>query len=211
MAYSLDQPLNRPLGEKIRDLCLQPDGEHSVLSSGRHGQKLEVDKLKDGTPLYKELIKASADKIERIARGVPLGEIALIGVARGGNRFVTPIAERLGGGIMPLFTKKSEDNKVHLTPDAIHVISHEQPTLALFIDDIGNTGGTVVSPVIHAKELGAKQSKVVYAASRKIILSALEVSGIDYYSVEDILLPDFTPEECTTDSEGLCALGWKLV
>jgi len=180
------------------------EGVHHPLSFGWHGQKVDFDKIPDESVLFQEVVDLTADRINRKYKS--FGNIALLSVANGTNRFVEPIAE-VAGELTPLLTEKTPDLK--LTTNAEEVICSNEFSMVLVLEDVGTTANNSSVVARKARLAGAKHVEVLNILRRSPSLPQLTAWGIPYDQVIYHPMPSFTPDECS--KVGFCAQGWELI
>lgn len=186
---------------------LDPVKMHHEFVSGMHGQKLDFDKIKTGSRLYKEWAEQNAEEIKNRFRMPP--EV-ILGVANGTNRLALDVARRFDGRTIGLTTERGRNPKtIKLTKLARRVIGAVQPELVLVLEDVGTTGKSSVQPAREALETGAKNVEVIISWQRQPDLLELDKEGIPYHSLINYPLATYTPKEC--QQSGFCSKGWDLI
>ncbi len=187
---------------------IDPDGVHSVFTSGLHGQKINFKQIPDGSELFDLWVTTTARYIDENYPETEVPELFVASVDSGTNRLVGPVAEELGCRASAHLTKKVRDGEIVLVPDAVDAIRVYSPDLVLFLDDAGTTGCTVSTGVIHARAVGARRTAVLYAIQRSGTLPSLDDIDADYGAMIKREMPAYTAEECAQDY--FCAAGWDL-
>jgi hypoxanthine phosphoribosyltransferase len=201
-----DRILYDPIG------ILDPDGlMHHEFANGEHGRKLDLDKiiLPRDNDIYINLVSVYARAIHaRYKDNMP---DALVGVANGANRLAVSMAPLLGKQILGLTTEKINEKTVKLSPQAFDLIADRQIKFALIIEDVGTTGGTIVSAAEDLIEFGVQRIEAMTAWQRKPILSRLVEAGITHSSVIVEPLSTYSPTQCLILPEGYCARNVPLI
>lgn len=189
---------------------IDPEGVHSEFVSGKHGQKVDFDKLDDSDPLYGEWIEVTTDYLETSFPNLPT---FIIGVANGTNRVVHDVAKRMHGKVVALESYKEKDNDkvLHLQPLAARLIQVVRPELVVIKEDVGTTGSNSVQVAQEALEAGAGEVIVVPTWQRRPQLERLDEAGIEYYPIIAHELETYEPEDCETLPQGFCARGWDFI
>jgi orotate phosphoribosyltransferase len=195
--------------ENIMDsgYVLDPEPVHSEFVSGKHGRKLDFDKIDDDDPLYKEWTEIAADFIQQEFPRLP--EV-IIGVANGTNRTALDTARRFNGQVLGLVSEKDPDNskRLYLSSIAGRAIEAIKPELVVVLEDVGTTGSNSVQVAVDSRDAGARSVEVVTTWQRREHLERLEEAGIPHRAIINEPLPTYTPEECR--SHGFCAEGWEF-
>jgi len=187
---------------------LDPEGIHHEFVSGKHGQKLDFDKIGSEDPLYAEWTEVAAEFIHKEFRGAAG---IILGVANGTNRTALDTARRFDGQVLGLVSEKDKNNskRLRLSPFAGRVIQSMRPSLVVVLEDVGTTGSNSVQVAVAAREAGAYNVEVVTTWKRREHLEELEKAGISHRAIIDEPLPTYDPEDCR--AHGFCAQGWKYI
>lgn len=198
-----------------------PDGLHHEFVSGVHGQKLDFDKIADGSGLYSEWVVVSADDVAEQCPELPS---IILGVANGTNRLAVSVAENLSeqfkqhrvAGLVS--AKRADNDKVLYLPDrTAQIITDDRPDLLVVVEDAGTKGTNSVQIAEQALLAGAKNVIVQVTWQRNMTLPRLDElrakypDRFSYHSIIKHLLPDYEPEVCRTDPAGFCNRGWGLI
>src|SRR4029079_6248727 len=146
---------------------LEPNPIHFELAHGRHGRKLEFDKIPHGSPAFDYWIEINAEKIYEQYIQENLGRTAVVSVAEGTDGIVKPIAETVGRGLVSLLTEHDVNSTVKLAPEAIETLKKRKIELAIFCEDVGTTGGTTLSGMISAASAGIPRSEAIVTWQRR--------------------------------------------
>lgn len=199
-----DRILTDPIG------VLDPEGvTHHEFVSGKHGRKLDFDKIVEGTDFYIQWVALYARAIRSIyADQLP---DAVVGIANGANRLSTHIAALLGGQVLGLVTTKTSPSSVELDDASAESLRVRRANFIVTIDDVGTTGGTTATAVNHLRDLGVEHIEAVSTWQRSPTLPRLDELDIAYHAVIFEPLPTFSAEECETNPDGYCAQGVPLI
>lgn len=195
---------------------MDPEGVHHGFVSGVHGQKLDFDKVSDGSELFGEWVDVSAHDINVHHLYLPR---FVLGVANGTNRLALAVADRLTDisegteQVEGLVSAKDPDNRKRLfLPEVtLEAISAEEPELVVIVEDVGTRGTNSVQVAEQALLAGAKDVVVQVTWQRGIALTRLEERGVRYRAIIKEHLPDFEPEACRSAEDGFCRRGWQFV
>lgn len=188
---------------------LDQEEVHFELASGRHGRKLEFDKIPDGSQAFNDWVEINSQTIYEKYVHENLGGTAIISVANGTNRIVKPIAETIGKGVISLQTMHDTPSTVNLTPEAIETLKSRKIELAIYSEDVATTGATTLSAILHAKSLGVPKAEALITWQRRPHLLELIKGGAVYNSIIVEEMPAYSPEYCR--AVGYCAHGWQLI
>lgn len=193
-------------GDLLAAGILDPQGTHHEFVSGMHGQKLDFDRIEEGTDLYEQWIDVNKGFIEGAFPQLP--EI-ILGVANGTNRVARDVGERLC--VPGLATaKESKGSKVIYLPEAARkTIELAAPDLVVVVEDVGTTGSNSVQAALAAREAGAKNVEVVTTWQRREKLEKLEEAGVAYRAIIKEVLPTYSPDDC--EARGFCSFAWKFI
>lgn len=182
---------------------LDDESQHHEFASGLHGRKLDFDKIETGGQDYEDWTEIVADYIRE---NYPEKPFALLGTANGANRLALSVAAKLGGGVIGLTTLKISSNQVKLTPASRDIMSGYTPDFVLGLDDVGTTGGTLLTGLEDARNHGAARVEGLNSWQRSRRLNRLDDAGIRYRAVVHDTLPSYQPDACE-----LCKAGVKLI
>ena len=199
-----DRVLTDPVG------VLDPEGVvHHEFVSGNHGRKLDFDKIQTDSDFYIDWVAIYA----RVIRACHQDRLpdALVGIANGANRLSESVSHLLGRRVLGLTTVKMDAKTVRLDEEAIEAISGGNVRFAMSIEDVGTTGSTTATAVNHLRELGVPRVEAITTWQRNPRLPRLDELRIPYSSMILEPLPMFSPEDCVSNPEGLCAQGVPLV
>lgn len=194
--------------ELIKAGVLEQEGSHHEFTNGEHGRKLEFECVDKRSSLFKRWVEVCATDIrDRYGDDV----FGVVGVANGTNRLALPIAQALGDAVLPFRTRKISHNKAVLDEVSVPMIKYAAGGLLVVVEDVGTTGGTVLTVVedIRSKEIDGINVAAQITWQRQPELHALENAGIPYSALINEQLPTYRPEECL--ASGYCAQGWGLV
>ena len=185
---------------------VDPEGLHHEFSSGMHGQKIDFDKIPSGSELFEQWVEANAVYYHWLLGSARLGKTALVGVANGTNRLVEPLAEVIGGGVMPLTTVK---DPLRLDPDSYRMAGRFDPSTAIVIEDVGTTGNNAAHAALAIRQ-AVPDVRTVYGIiswQRQSELPRLKNAVTGYYSIieDDKTYPTYHPDDCVH-----CKEGWEL-
>ena len=190
---------------------LDPEGQHHVFASGRHGRKLDFDIIPDGSELFEELVDVVSERMRDLYWNKNYGKVALLGVANGANRFVDPVYYNLGRAVTGLKTQKDESDprRVVLTDEAEQAYAEQDFDWTVVLEDVG-TEGTVASTAVEAvRSVSTGKMEVLNIWQRSPSLLKLTAVGVPYRHVIYSPVPSFEPDEC--QRIGHCAEGWELI
>lgn len=176
---------------------------HHEFSSGKHGRKLDFDKIETGSDTYLLWVDATVDFIRANYDQQP---DMVIGVANGTNRLAVSVAAKLNGGVLGLMTEKESGKSSKFHPSVADVIQGYKPEFVLVLEDVGTSGGTSSTVVQKALALGAKKVEVLNGWQRNATLPVLDELEIPYRSLIVEPMPNFDPDNCD-----YCKAGVELV
>jgi orotate phosphoribosyltransferase len=186
---------------------LEHVGEHSEFASGMHGQKLDFDKIPDGSDLYTEWVDTNVSFIKDQFPNLP--EI-IVGVANGTNRLALDVARKFNGDIIGAVSRKdeSDDKKLYLSDVTRKLVRCLRPEFVLVVEDVGTTGSNSVQVAEQLVRARAQRVEVLTTWKRRPHLERLDEAKIPYRAIIDEQLPTYLPAGCKAD--GFCAEGWKF-
>lgn len=197
--------------KELLDLEIKDEGVHHEFTSGVHGEKLDFEVVKRGTPTWQRWVELNSAMVKQCFpdRMPPI----LISIANGTNELTDDIANELnrhGNYEDRVFTGHTEkltfeDGRklVQLTDEARRVIAHILPDAAVEIDDVATSGSTTAMPVESLRRAGIEELQVVYTWLRSVSLPCLDALMVPYRGIIDNHpIPDYTPAEC--ERVGLC-------
>ena len=183
---------------------------HHEFANGEHGRKADYDKIPDGSELFIQWMGLFSRTIISLHPGrLP---DALVGVANGGNRIAQTAAYLLGSGVTALTTEKTNENTVRLDGESLAKLAEIGIKYALIVDDVGTTGGTMLTAAQDLQEHGVTFVKALNGHQRTASLPRLRAADVEYDAMMvDTSLPTFTEEQCKTLPNGYCAKKVRLV
>lgn len=187
---------------------LDPEGVHHEFVSGKHGQKLDFDKIPTGSDLYDQWVQTTAGFIKEEYPRLPG---IVIGVANGTNRLAESVAEQLGKDVAGAVSEKDPNNskKLYLTEEAGRLLTDVHPEFVLVLEDVGTTGSNSVQVAQAVVDAGVPNVEVLTTWQRQTELARLDEADIHYRSMIPEALPTFDPEECVRT--GFCARGFEFI
>jgi len=189
---------------------LDPEGIHHQFVEGKHGRKLDFDRIPDGSDLFEEWVEINVRQIHKsYGRNKDIGKVVLLSVAEGTNRLVSPVASQLGDNVTAAYTTKESSRSVKLTPDGKYTLRSVRPDLVVALEDVSTSGTTSTSAVLAARQVGVEKVEVLNTWQRRPRLTKLEAMRISYHSIIKEELPTYTEKDCRR--LGYCALGWVLI
>lgn len=184
-----------------------PDIHHEFVS-GKHGRKLDFDKIETGSELYSEWVDVNEDYIRSEFTETPA---VIVGVANGTNRLALDVSRRYDGRTLGLISSKDPENskRLYLPKLTEEVIKGLLPRFVVVVEDVGTTGSNSVQIAKAVEELGVPEVVVVPTWQRQPALEKLDEADIAYRSIINHTLATYSPEECL--ESGFCSQGIELV
>lgn len=207
-APSLDVRVQRFREELEANQIYDLNGPHHELSSGKHAQKIDFDKIDSESDLYRTWVNLTASAITQFGGSVPG---VIIGVANGTNRLAKDLPGHFRQKVAGLCTEK-KDGRIKLTDSTIEKIEVIDPKAILIVDDVGTTGGSIAQVYTEVNDVVRRKAESVTAHvtwQRAENLEALDELDISYSSLIKEIWPLFTPEECR--EAGFCSRGVELI
>ncbi len=190
---------------KISDV-IDPEGTHHEFNQGLHGQKIDLDKILDGSDLFEEWIELVAKAIEEYY-SEQLPDV-LVGVASGTNRIVAAVSERLAHHPLAIETVKIE--RLPILSQVSSALIHElEPSFVLVVEDVATEGTNALSVVRSIRKVTQARTEILNTVERSQELRLLREAGVSYRSILSHILPTYTAEEC--QQSGPCAQNWRLI
>lgn len=185
---------------------LEPFGKHHELSSGRHGEKIDFDRIPNESPVYQEWVDINAEYIEA---NYPL-PTAIVGVANGANRLALDVARRFNGSVVGLVSEKPADRRlpIQLTRFSKRILNLIEPELVVVLENVCTTGTNAAMVAREVRATGA-EVRVLTTWKRSQVLDRLVEAHVPYDAIIDWSMQTYTPEECT--KQGFCAQGIDLI
>lgn len=183
---------------------IDPEGVHHEFAYGKHGQKIDFGLIAEGSSLFDEWIEVNVSEIRQRYPKLPF---AVLGIDKGTIRLAKETATQLG--IIALCTKKLTSSEVCLTEESRVELTNNEGGLIVALEDVGTTGGTVLTGVRSVQETGDHDVEVQFTWQRTPELTAFRSVNTPYNVLINALLPTYTAEQCIT--EGFCAQGWRLI
>lgn len=119
-------------------------------------------------------------------RGLYDGDTVVVSPDVGGVGRARAMAESLGAGIAIIAKRRPEPNKV----EVMEIIGDVQNKSCIMIDDIIDTGGSIVTGACALKQRGARR---VFAAATHAVLSGSALTKISESPIEELILTDTIP------------------
>lgn len=184
---------------------------HHEFYGGDHGYKADMGIIVPGTPEYDEWVALNAQHIFQTYDEPP---DLVIGTASGTNELALDVGIAVGARYGLQTEKYIDPNsperpKVRLTQLARQVIKLLHPNFALFLEDIGTKGWTVVQPAVETRDLGVPRVEVQTTWPRQREMPKLDEEGIEWHGILDHPLETLTEEECI--KRGPCQDGVPLI
>lgn len=195
--------------ELIRNGIMDPEGTHHEFVSGKHGQKLDFDKIPSGSTLYNLWVGATANAIRELYPD-HLPDV-IVGVANGANRLARGVAPIIGDEVKAIETEKVSAKEVAIGELGKFVIAQAKPEFVLVVEDVGTAGGTTVTAINALKQEGVEEIEILVTWQRQSSLAKLDEIEAVYHAVIYDPLPTYEPEECRQNFDGFCSRGWQLI
>lgn len=187
---------------------LDPPDLHHEFVSGKHGRKLDFDKIITGSDLYGEWVSVNEDFIKEEFSETPT---AFVGVANGTNRLALDVARRFDSRAVGLISRKDPENSKRLFLPKLTeaTLKGLLPRFVMVLEDVGTTGSNSVQVAKAVRDLGVPEVVVVPTWQRQPRLEKLDEAGIIYRSFINHTLATYSPMECVEN--GFCSQGVKLI
>lgn len=180
---------------------MDPAGTHHIFASGRHGQKMDFDKIPTHSELFRSWVDITAEYVMRLKGNQK--NLLLFGVANGANRLAKHVAYKVPGTI-GLETRKDEDKSIHLTRKGLDAIRKYQPREVLILDDVGTRGTNMAMVAREILDAGVASPHGLVTWQRSPRLDRLDELGVAYTAIIKEMMPDYSLPECEQLPEGFC-------
>ncbi|MDB5175705.1 MAG: hypothetical protein JWM81_563 [Candidatus Saccharibacteria bacterium] len=186
-------------------IVIEPDGQHTELSSGMHGQKVVFGNIEPESGLYHKWIGTVCDYMQE--QYAPLPRI-LVSVADGTNRPVTSIVERFGDRMIGLHSQKDprDPERLFLGSTATAVLMRNLNVPVVVKEDTSTTGGKSGQVAKAIRNAGVRDVSVLTTVQRRDTLEVLDEAEIPYRAIIKAPMPTYTPEDCLRT--GFCSMNW---
>lgn len=204
------------LAERILSVpeAYDPTGPHHEFKDHGHGYKADMEAIVPGSPLFNDLVDASAEKI---SEGNPNIPDVIIGIANGGIPWARAIGEKLGPEVEVIDTEKDENKLALLSIVNRSRLRRMRPKRLLYIDDLGTTGASIL-PVYNQVNFRTRllepipDQSVFYVAARQEKMRRLSRLKIAYSIAVNLNLRTFMNQTaCEQEADGLCRNGVELI
>lgn len=192
--------------QEMEEKILDPVGVHHLLVGGFHGQKVDYEMLGDEDPTYLDGIDLAAERISELSTK----NLALAGVANGGNRIARDIAGRIGGPNVYFLDTAKFGDRIRYTKASLIVLRANLINRLVVVDDIGKSGASILQVIRHTWDRADISDVSGFCmVVRREKMEKLDELNIAYDSLVKTIMPDYSPRECA--QIGFCKDGWKLI
>lgn len=188
---------------------IDPVGIHHEFTDGGHGRKADFANVVNNPELFGVWADISARFIaETYHDRLP---DTLVSVARGTNELSRSVAVKLGDSVRGVMTRRVNE-RFQLTQRAHELaLKGMLGSFAVVLEDVGTTGKSTELVVEVMRQYGTRRIEVINGLQRSPALPYLDRAGIQHRALITAELPTFTPEQCASDPNGYCNLGYELI
>jgi len=171
-----------PVSARLVADLLTVAGTSRILAVDLHAEQIQgffdipVDHLPAAPIIAEHLVK----------KGLSDGNTVVVSPDVGGVARAKALAEMLGAPIAIIAKRRPEPNHA----EVIEIIGNVEGKVAVMIDDIIDTGGSITHGAFALKERGAKK---VYACCTHAVLSGDAAASLEAAPVEEIVVTDTIP------------------
>jgi len=171
-----------PVSARLIADLLTVAGANRILAVDLHAEQIQgffdipVDHL-SGSPIIARYLRES---------GLSNSEMVVVSPDVGGVGRARFLAEKLQSPIAIIAKRRSEPNKA----EVMEIIGDVAGKIAVMIDDMIDTGGSIVQGAVALKERGAKK---VYACCTHPVLSGNAIERLESAPIEELVLTDTIP------------------
>ncbi|KAI0335249.1 phosphoribosyl pyrophosphokinase [Cubamyces sp. BRFM 1775] len=172
-----------PITAKLVANMLQKSGCDHVITMDLHASQIQgffdvpVDKW-----LY-----AEPSSIQYIRTNFDLSDIVIVSPDAGGAKRATSMADRLGVDFALFHKERKKANEV----SRMVLVGHVKDKIAILVDDMADTCGTLCLAAQHLTEAGAAK---VYAMVTHGILSGNALKNVEQSSLEKLIVTNTLPQ-----------------
>ncbi|KAI9063085.1 phosphoribosyl pyrophosphokinase [Trametes sanguinea] len=172
-----------PITAKLVANMLQKSGCDHVITMDLHASQIQgffdvpVDKW-----LY-----AEPSAIQYIRTNFDLSDIVIVSPDAGGAKRATSMADRLGVDFALFHKERKKANEV----SRMVLVGHVKDKVAILVDDMADTCGTLCLAAQHLSEAGASK---VYAMVTHGILSGNALKNVEQSSLEKLIVTNTLPQ-----------------
>ncbi|OSD03414.1 phosphoribosyl pyrophosphokinase [Trametes coccinea BRFM310] len=171
-----------PITAKLVANMLQKSGCDHVITMDLHASQIQgffdvpVDKL-----------YAEPSSIQYIRTNFDLSDIVIVSPDAGGAKRATSMADRLGVDFALFHKERKKANEV----SRMVLVGHVKDKIAILVDDMADTCGTLCLAAQHLSEAGASK---VYAMVTHGILSGNALKNVEQSSLEKLIVTNTLPQ-----------------
>ncbi|KAH9898378.1 phosphoribosyl pyrophosphokinase [Cubamyces lactineus] len=171
-----------PITAKLVANMLQKSGCDHVITMDLHASQIQgffdvpVDKL-----------YAEPSSIQYIRTNFDLSDIVIVSPDAGGAKRATSMADRLGVDFALFHKERKKANEV----SRMVLVGHVKDKIAILVDDMADTCGTLCLAAQHLTEAGASK---VYAMVTHGILSGNALKNVEQSSLEKLIVTNTLPQ-----------------
>ncbi|KAI0669874.1 phosphoribosyl pyrophosphokinase [Trametes maxima] len=171
-----------PITAKLVANMLQKSGCDHVITMDLHASQIQgffdvpVDKL-----------YAEPSSIQYIRTTFDLSEIVIVSPDAGGAKRATSMADRLGVDFALFHKERKKANEV----SRMVLVGHVKDKIAVLVDDMADTCGTLCLAAQHLSEAGASK---VYAMVTHGILSGNALKNVEQSALEKLIVTNTLPQ-----------------
>ncbi|EIW64652.1 phosphoribosyl pyrophosphokinase [Trametes versicolor FP-101664 SS1] len=171
-----------PITAKLVANMLQKSGCDHVITMDLHASQIQgffdvpVDKL-----------YAEPSSIQYIRTNFDLSDIVIVSPDAGGAKRATSMADRLGVDFALFHKERKKANEV----SRMILVGHVKDKIAVLVDDMADTCGTLCLAAQHLSEAGASK---VYAMVTHGILSGNALKNVEQSALEKLIVTNTLPQ-----------------